>query len=192
MNEKPALNGLILAGGKSSRMGFDKSLIEFHNKPQREVLFDLLKKYCKEVYLSCKNVTAIPETLNPLPDQYDMDSPLNGILSAFKKESSCAWLMVAVDMPFIDDVALQFLTDRRDPEKTATCFLDSDEKLPEPLFTIWEPKAYDLLKDFHARGNISPRSFLQHHDIKLLDIPDKKTLMNINSQEELKKVKGFV
>jgi molybdopterin-guanine dinucleotide biosynthesis protein A len=74
-----ALNGLILAGGKSTRMGQDKGMIDYHGKPQREYLVDLLKPYCLEVFISSKeNIKQ-----NTIADHFDLDSPLNGILSAF-------------------------------------------------------------------------------------------------------------
>ena len=48
------LNGLVLAGGKSLRMGYDKSSIEWHGKEQRYYMADLLKQYCDEVFISCR------------------------------------------------------------------------------------------------------------------------------------------
>lgn len=182
-----SMNGLILAGGKSSRMGRDKSTISYHGKPQREYLFELMKKFCFDVHLSCKSEAGIPPHLNPLPDQFDIESPLNGILTAFKKDPTSSWLCIAVDMPLIDSVTIEYLFRNRDANKVATCFKDSEGELPEPLFTIWEPKAHKLLEIFYKQGKISPRFFLQRHDILLLDIPDKKILTNINSATDLKK-----
>jgi molybdopterin-guanine dinucleotide biosynthesis protein A len=179
------IKGLVLAGGKSSRMGLDKATINYHGQPQREYLFDLLKNFCEEVHLSCKNNDDTPAFLNPLSDQYEIESPLNGILTAFKKDPSAAWLAIAVDMPFIDLDTIKFLIQNRDPSKVATCFKDSDDEKPEPLFTIWEPHAYPLLLDFYNHGKISPRSFLQQYEILLLDVPDKNVLTNINSPQEL-------
>jgi molybdenum cofactor guanylyltransferase len=179
------VKGLVLAGGKSSRMGQDKGTINYHGQPQREHLFELLKNFCDEVYLSCKNADHIPDFLNPLSDQYEIESPLNGILSAFKKDSDAAWLGIAVDMPLVDAETIKFLIGSRGANKVATCFRDSDNKKPEPLFTIWEPRAYPLLLDFYNQGKISPRDFLQGQEILLLDVPDKKVLININSPEEL-------
>ncbi len=179
------IKGLILAGGKSSRMGYDKSLINYHGKPQREFLFDLLSRFCTEVYVSCKSEEDVPQQFNPLPDQYDIETPLNGILSAFSKDPSSAWLALAVDMPFIDSATLQFLVSNRGADKVATCFLDSDGKNPEPLLTLWESTAFPLLQSFYKAGNISPRSFLMQHDVQILSVPDKNVLMNINSNDEL-------
>jgi molybdenum cofactor guanylyltransferase len=188
------LNGLILAGGKSLRMGHDKSLIEYHNVSQREYLFSMLKNFCASVFTSCKSNQSIPVHLNPLPDQYNFDSPLNGILTAFSHDSIAAWLTVPVDMPLIDVEIIAYLLKKRDANKIATCFLDSDGKNPEPLITIWEPRSYPHLIRFQQSGKISPRDFLKSHDTHIIEIPDRNALANINSAEELeefrKKIPG--
>ena len=178
-------NGLILAGGKSLRMGHDKSLIEYHNVSQREYLFAMLKNFCASVFTSCKSNQSIPVHLNPLPDQYNFDSPLNGILTAFSHDSIAAWLTVPVDMPLIDVEIIAYLLRKRDSNKIATCFLDSDGKNPEPLITIWEPRSYPHLIRFQQSGKISPRDFLKSHDTHIIEIPDRNALANINSAEEL-------
>jgi molybdopterin-guanine dinucleotide biosynthesis protein A len=188
MPDSSPINGLILAGGQSTRMGKDKGQISFHGKPQREYLFDLLSPYCQRVFLSCKQTDQqLPPYFNTIKDNYITQSPLNGILSAFDNEQNIAWLTVPVDMPLVDAKTLSFLISNRAPDKMATCFFDSDGKNPEPLLTLWEPKCYPSLKAFQASGKISPRDFLKQSDIKLLSIPDQKILTNINSTDELEK-----
>lgn len=187
----PRINGLVLAGGKSSRMGRDKSLLTIHAQPQRLHLFNLLKGFCAEVYLSCKDAGDVPPELHPIADQFQIDSPLNGILSAFTNNPEAAWLTVAVDMPLVDASAIEALIKHRDPGKIATCFRDSDGHKPEPLLTLWEPRGFPLLLSFHEQGNISPRKFLMENDIKLLTAPDRKVLVNVNSEEELRKLGSF-
>ncbi len=179
--------GLVLAGGRSSRMGRDKSLIEYHGKPQVDYLAELLASFCNQVFISCKQTEQMPAGLNYLFDQFPMDSPLNGVLSAFNFNSNAAWLTVPVDMPLIDSKTIAFLILNRDASKAATCFLDSDGKNPEPLFTLWEPKAFKLLSDFYNSGKVSPRYFLKQADVKLLTVPNLNVLTNINSVDELKK-----
>jgi molybdopterin-guanine dinucleotide biosynthesis protein A len=185
---KSGVYALILAGGKSSRMGKDKSLIEYHGMPQREYLFKVLSPLCEKVFLSCRNRDEqIPSHLNPIVDHFSLESPLNGILSAFEHLSHTAWLTVPVDMPLIDAKTISFLIENRDEKKMATCFFDSEEKNPEPLFTLWEPAAFHLLKKFYHEGKISPRDFLKQADVKIIPIPDKRALTNINSEVELEK-----
>src|SRR6187402_3556555 len=103
------LFGLILAGGKSARMGFDKGLIDYHGKPQRDYLRDLLGEYCDQVFTSCKKTNDLPLSCNPITDAFQIDSPLNGILSAFQFNKTVSWLTVPVDMPMVDGAIIQYL-----------------------------------------------------------------------------------
>ena len=50
----PKLNGLVLVGGKSERMGKDKGLIEYHGVPQREYLYHLLDNFSENTFISCR------------------------------------------------------------------------------------------------------------------------------------------
>jgi molybdenum cofactor guanylyltransferase len=179
------INGLVLAGGESLRMGSDKSLITFHAKPQREYLFDLLKKFCASVYTSCRRNSQLPASLNPLPDRFKIRGPFNGILSAFESGPLKAWLSVPVDMPFINEEAIAFLLKSRDPNYIATCFYDSEQKFPEPLFTVWEAAAYPLLTKFFDQGKTRPREFLMTHEVNIIKSPFPQLHININSPEDL-------
>ncbi|MBK5279731.1 MAG: NTP transferase domain-containing protein [Bacteroidia bacterium] len=187
--KRKELYGLVLAGGKSSRMGKDKGLIDYHGKPQREHLFDLLSKFCDHVFTSCRAEQHIPASLNPICDKFDLDSPLNGILSSFELHTDKTWLVVAVDMPFVNEEVFQFLILNRDPTKVATCFFDSDGKLPEPLLTIWEPNAFPSLSKFMVDGGSSPREFLIQNVCNKLVYADSKIYINYNTLQELEKGK---
>jgi molybdopterin-guanine dinucleotide biosynthesis protein A len=178
------LNGLVLAGGFSRRMGVDKSLLVYHGKPQREYLSELLKKYCSKVFVSCRKEQHVPPGLNPLIDSLSIAGPLNGILSAFQHEKT-SWLTVAVDMPYVDETAIQMLIKGRDVKKMATCFFNKDTQQPEPLLTLWERDAHAHLLAFVEKGNISPRDFLKTHPIKMIDPPHGKTLLNFNSSDDI-------
>lgn len=173
------LNGLVLGGGRSSRMGKDKASLDYYGQPQKHHVFQLLEKFCDLVYYSA-NSQATPENTT-IADAYPFQGPLNGILSAFKHSPETAWLTVPIDMPLVDEAIIQFLIDQRDTKRVATCFYDSEGKQPEPLLTIWEPSCAVLLKSFYDEGKISPREFLKTANIKLLQIPDRKALTNINT-----------
>jgi molybdenum cofactor guanylyltransferase len=188
--EQIPLYGLILGGGRSSRMGIDKGTIVYHDRPQREFLMSLLRPFCKEVYLSCKTEADIPASLHPLADMFEIESPLNGVLSAFHKFPGVAWLTVPVDMPAIDTRIINYLLEHRDHNAVATCFYDSDGKLPEPLLCLWEAHAFPDLKEFSAEGKISPREFLRTHEVKLLQSPFPGMHVNINSMEELERYRN--
>ena len=180
MNEIPPLNGLVLAGGHSRRMGIDKALIDYHGKPQGQHLFDALHTVCQEVYTSCRKEQVIHPLLNPLPDIMEIQSPLNGILSAFHRSPDRAWLVVAVDLPNVSADVLREIVSRRDHRKLATCLFDAVAGAPEPLLTIWEPAAHPPLSTRAAGGDISPRSFLMHHHVHIVYGMDESIFLNIN------------
>lgn len=165
-------------------MGTDKSLLEYKGKPQREYLFGLLSKFCSHVFTSCRKDQDVPPALNPIVDFYSFPGPINGILSAFHAHPNTSWLILAVDMPFVDEIVLALLLKHRDKSKVATCFLHSPDEFPEPLLTLWEPSAYPLLLDFAQSRNLSPRAFLEQSDIKTIQAPNEKILLNINYPED--------
>lgn len=177
------VNGLILTGGRSTRMGRDKSRLVYHSKPQRECLTDLLRPYCKAIFWSVNADQAadLPNSPQPLiVDAFDWPGPLNGILSAYLHEPAAAWLVVACDMPLLTARSFNALLDGRDSAKLATVFYDSDGRLPEPLLGIYEPAFGPIMQHAVDAGQYSPRQLLQQNDVRLLTVPDIRELTNIN------------
>lgn len=188
-NHKPKLCGLVLAGGKSTRMGYDKGLLQYHGQTQRQWGMQLLSKYCCEVYLSVNQSQLIDleaETPHILDEFLNM-GPLGGILSAFKKEPDAAWLVMACDMPFVSAKALDHLVVNRDTTKFATTYRSPMDDFPEPLLSIFEPRMYPKFLQMLAYGYDCPRKALINSDIQLLEPIDTKSLSNINTTEEYEK-----
>ena len=185
MMPPPAINGLVLSGGKSTRMGTDKGILHYHHQSQRDHVFRLLSSHCHETYISCnaeqsKHITDIPK----IEDTFLGLGPLSGILSAFQHNPNTAWLTIACDLPFLNDDTITYLITHRNFSKTATAFWDAEGKFPEPLVTIWEPKAYPVLLQFLAQGYSCPRKALINSDVEMLTATDTQTFENINTPEE--------
>lgn len=186
------LNGLILSGGKSSRMGTDKGKIQYHDLPQREYLYQLLKPLCHTTFMSIREeqVSEFGEEYNLIVDRNEYKGPYNGILSAHEADPLASWLVLACDLPLMDHEALQHLVQERDPRKMATVFASSGSGLPEPLCAIWEPQGLQRSKEYLNAGNGScPRKFLINGDIKLINPYADEVLLNVNYQEEYEEVR---
>lgn len=168
-------------------MGTDKSLLNYHGKPQREYLFDLAKKYCTEVYFSCRLEQQFSD--NTIIDKYEL-GPMGGILSAFYFNPNSAWLVVACDMPFIDENSFEDLVNHRNKHKIATAFMNFETNAPDPLFTIYEPKVLDLLTEYAEAGNKSPKVFLQNNDTEIIISANLCLLTNVNTNEEFGQIKN--
>jgi molybdopterin-guanine dinucleotide biosynthesis protein A len=184
---KPEINGLVLVGGKSTRMQQDKSkLVIRDNKPQFSYLADLLKEHCKEVYVSVRDENQAGEfELPAITDKFIGLGPYGGILSAFMENPNAAWFVVAVDLPFLDNQAIAKLVEERDSGKVATCYIDRKNEFPEPLITIWEPRAYPILLNFLSRGHSCPRKTLINSDVKVINEREESILTNVNNPEDL-------
>ncbi|UII26564.1 molybdenum cofactor guanylyltransferase [Fulvivirga maritima] len=172
------LYGLVLIGGKSSRMGTDKSLIRYHDVTQRAYVHQLLSQYCSKVFLSC-NPSQRKELALPYIEDNQCEGPITGLLSAHEAYPDASWLIMACDMPYVDSTLLNILLQQRDNSKLATCFyLDNIE----PLCAIWEASSFPLLKEYYQSGKRSPRRFLEGQDVKVItpSKDDKFKLRNIN------------
>jgi molybdopterin-guanine dinucleotide biosynthesis protein A len=181
------LHGLVLAGGKSRRMGTDKSVLQYHSKPQRDVMMDFLEKNCEATKLSCRPEQAgeLVYTHDVLPDSFVGLGPMGAILSAFRQAPNCAWLVVACDLPLLDEAAIRFLVENRDPSAIATAYRSPESGFPEPLVAIWEPKSYPVLLQFLAQGYSCPRKVLINSPVHLLEAPNPDVLMNVNTPDEV-------
>ena len=186
------LYGLVLAGGPSSRMESDKALLDYYGKPQAEICYELLSSRCESTFISSRSNQWSDEALNRLPRIHDTFlgiGPMGGILSAMQKFPSAAWLVIACDLPFLDQGTLDYLLANRGPYKMATCFQSAKNEFPEPLCTIYEPKAFPRLLQFLGMGYLSPGKVLMHSPIKLVKQRNANSLENINTREEYLKAR---
>jgi molybdopterin-guanine dinucleotide biosynthesis protein A len=188
---KPILNGLVLAGGKSERMGFDKGGVNWHGKEQRYHMADLLRPFCKDIFISCRadQQQEIDGQYPSLPDTFTGLGPYGAILSAFREKPDNAWLVAACDLLLLSEKTLQHLTDNRNSSTIATAYQSGFDDFAEPLITIWEPKSYPVLLSFLSQGYSCPRKVLINSGITLLKAPNPDELTNVNTPEDLEKAK---
>lgn len=180
------LYGLILSGGKSTRMGTDKGMINYHGQPQRDYLFNLANKFCDKVYFSIRDNQQEEFTTKPyLIDEDKYKGPFNGILSAHAKHNNVAWLVLACDLPLLNAATIEKLVNARNANKNATAFATHQTKLPEPLIAIWEPHGLLMAEKYMQTAKSScARKFLINTDIDLVYPTEDKYLYNANSLAE--------
>ena len=190
------LRGVVLAGGQSRRMGQDKAILEFEGRKQLERAADLLAEHLEHVYLSIRanqfdsTVRLEHETII---DAYDNLGPAGGILSAHQAFPESAWLVLACDMPLVDNAIIRILIERRDSQKAATAFASSRDSLPEPLCAIYEPGTLARFRRLAEEGlETSPRELLIQSDLFELELPRSNALDNINTPEDLARISDLL
>ncbi|MBI1307534.1 MAG: NTP transferase domain-containing protein [Bacteroidetes bacterium] len=182
--KKPELKGLILVGGKSSRMGEDKSDLHYHGMPQHQYIRELLKPFCSEIFYGVNKDQQQFDESEIIRDSFLDMGPLASILSALRSHPEAAWLVIACDIPLIDENIINQLVDQRNPKKFATAFRKTDADFPEPLFAIWEPKSYSRILSFLSLGYQCPRKVLINSDVELITANTPEWVFNANTPEE--------
>ncbi len=187
--KKIPILGLVLTGGQSTRMGSDKANLDYGRGTQVQRTFEVLSMVCQEVYVSCREEQQTLGARLGLPQIHDRFlgfGPLSGILSAFAQQPEAAWLVVACDLPNLEPSLVAQLLQNRNPYRFATAFLGEDG-FPEPLCTLYEPKARSRLFQFLAAGFDCPRKMLINSPIQPLE-GDTQQLRNVNSPQEREEV----
>ena len=182
------VKGLVLVGGKSTRMGQDKSELNYFGKPQKEFAKELLVNNNLETFYSVQNSS---ENNQEISDKFYNLGPFGGICSAFQKDPNAAWFVLATDVPFVNDEIIQLVLKHRNSSKVATAIKGKNKDFPEPLITIYEPKAYPILLQYLAQGYSCPRKMLINSDVEIVEIEDD-FIRNINTPEEFDAAKKAI
>jgi len=151
-----SLTGLVVCGGRSSRMGTDKGLIAWHGIAQRLFLYRMLEPLCKKVFISCNagQADSIESGYDHIADdkKYCDIGPMAALLSAFNKYPGDSFLIVGCDYPFIKEEDIIQLINNRNENDNAISFFNEVTGFYEPLLAIYENKISDLLfHDFYLR-----------------------------------------
>ena len=183
INEKIApVQGLVLAGGKSSRMGKDKTTLDYHGKSQLEHTVSLLKDNLLSTFVSVA-ADQKAERLEIIQDKFVDLGAFGAICSAFQYDPNKAWLVLASDLPFVTINLVKKLIQNRNPKKMATAIKGKSKQFVEPLITIYEPKAYPILMSYLAQGYSCPRKVLINSDVEIVEVEDE-FVRNVNTPEE--------
>ena len=176
----PSLKGLVLIGGKSTRMGQDKATLDYFGKPQKEAAKELLENHQLKTFYSVQNAS---DKKDEISDKFYNLGPFGGICSAFQKDPNTAWFVLATDVPFVNEEIIKLLLKYRNPSKVATAFKGKGNDFVEPLITIYEPKAYPILLQYLAQGYSCPRKMLINSDVQIVEV-DPHFIRNINTTKE--------
>jgi molybdopterin-guanine dinucleotide biosynthesis protein A len=184
------LQGLVLTGGQSRRMGEDKAGLSFSGNTLLDRAVALLASVVPVVRVSVAEKQLHEpgrSQYSVIKDEFHDMGPAAGILSAHLSAPTVAWLVIACDMPLLDKPLLEALIDGRDSQSAATAWLSEASEAPEPLCAIYEPATLAaFLREVQAGGNPSPRTWLQGANTRLLPLPRPGLLDGANTREEFK------
>jgi len=179
--------GLVLAGGRSTRMRSDKAALSYGGRPQLAEAYDLVARHAGRTFVSVRADQAGEPLRAGFPQVVDGPAgrgPIAGIIAAQAAHPEAAWLVVACDLPQLDDETLDELVRRRDPARLATAFASAHDGLPEPLCAIYEPASRAPILAYVAAERDCPRRFLGSHDVLILPPRPSAALDNANTPDD--------
>ncbi len=152
--------GMVLAGGKSTRLGHDKVVAHIDGRPLLERTLELARPYCRDVVISGRDPGRLdgfaPDIRQTawLPDAIKGCGPIGGIMTCLE-ELRGPVLALACDLPMLDAATLDRLLHawrRRPKGAVMTTFLQPDTGYIESLVSIYEPEALPMLRASLDRG----------------------------------------
>lgn len=188
----PSITGLILAGGKSMRLGRDKALLPWPNEDSPRTLLHhvhaVLASVCDEVLVVGNR--QYNTGFRSVADVSPVGSSLTGLVSGLQAAKTQHVLAVACDMPFLSDRLLRALVDLAAEEWDAVAPVLRHE--PETLHTVYHRRCLTTANKMLERGDLKLARLLcrlrvRHvsaSEVKKLD-PDLASCSNINTPQEL-------
>jgi len=172
---------VLFAGGKSSRMGKDKTLLPFSgSRSLSEFQYARLGKLFQTVYISAKN-NKFDFQAHIIEDNYEVSSPLAGIISVFETLDEDEIFILSADAPFVDEKVIDTLMQYRNKHDAVIARTSSGK---QPLCGIYRrsvlPVAQENLKaDDHRIGNL-----LNRVGTKFVFFEDDAAFSNLNHPHE--------
>ena len=182
-------SAVILAGGKSRRMGRNKALLDFGGETLIERLYGILKSAFEEVLISAND----PETYEFLGAQVVQDvfgagGSLAGIHAALLHSRGESCFFVACDMPFVNLDLVRYLNQFADGYEVV---IPMSRNGLEPLHSFYSRRCVPHIEQQLGRGNLKIIDFFPHVSVREVTLdemrecdPEEMSYFNINTQEK--------
>jgi molybdopterin-guanine dinucleotide biosynthesis protein A len=186
-----AIAGVILAGGKSSRMGKDKALLPYQGKNLIDAPIEKLSQIFSQVLLSVRNKDDLPQyELRKIQDEYADIGPIGGITSILKAGFARIFC-VACDMPFLNEALIKHLCSFSDFDAVIPVWNGREEMLHAVYSDVLLPRlevsiAAQKYKLRYAIGAARVR-FVNEEEIQLFD-PSGEAFKNVNTPLDYEKL----
>ena len=178
---------IILAGGKSSRMGRDKSLLSANNLPLIGKIVSQLKDHFPEIIIGANDIEKYRFLNLPvIPDLEEGKGPLMGIYSTLLRSKHEINFLVACDIPDINiEYVKELIRQAKDHQIVIPTWNNGKH---EPLFAVYRKSILDNVKNLLDSGQRKISLLFKSTDVKYMPLPDEgKWYKNLNTMEDYKK-----
>ena len=189
--DKYDVTGIVLAGGKSSRIGEEKGLTLFNGKPLVSYAIDTLKPLCGKLVISANNHQKKYEGygFEVVEDQIKDIGPMGGLFTCIKRSSTRYNIVLSCDTPFVNTGLFNYLLDGIENFQAAIPVHNNG--LVEPLCAVYSTNSIWNLQLTIEKRNYKLMDFLHEINHKKMEIHSNlpfysdDLFVNINTKNDL-------
>lgn len=193
--ERWKAGGIILAGGRSSRIGRDKSRLEFGGVELAQRTVDFIGDRFSEVIFVTNQPQTVPwrDDLIVVQDEVPFQGPLGGILAGLQTSDYNLNFLIGVDMPFLNEKLIAALMTY---DAAADAVVPRLEGGLEPLHAVYSKNCLPAIRSRLKRGDYRMASFLE--DVSLIEVgeaelrladPELLAFFNVNTLDDYESAK---
>jgi molybdopterin-guanine dinucleotide biosynthesis protein A len=186
--------GIVVCGGQSSRMGTDKSLLVYHDKPQYAHIHDLLVPLCERVIISCNPDQSARmkdfEQVIDLP-AFSGNGPIAAILSVFQAYPNHDLLVVGCDYPFLSNRELTFFLHSIKRDALAAAFYNEAGRY-EPLLAWYSRDCAAIIRQHFDNGDYSLHYFLEKVRAEKYRPESENVVISVDTPGDFNKVRDLL
>jgi len=188
MTHKKNITGIILAGGKSSRMGTDKGFLQLNNKPFVRYSIAALQPLVSKILIVSDDAKYDTFGLKRITDSTKDAGPVAGIYSGLEASKTEWNLILSCDIPLITSHVLQKLINAVD-DASDIIQAESNGKTM-PLIALYKRTVKGQFKRFLEQGERRLRVVVKgcRYNTIVLDEAFQNATLNVNTKEELKQI----
>lgn len=175
---------VLFAGGKSSRMGEDKSLLPFGGYPTlTQFQYERLSRIFNRVYISAKTRDKFgfdtPFLLDPADAEF---APTAGFVTLFNELEDDRVIVLSVDTPFVDENVFSALLDADSAELDAV--IAKTDSGSHPLCGLYHRSLAKEFERMLAEGDHRLGKLLAHSNTRYVNFNDDQLFANLNHPHE--------
>lgn len=179
------ITAILLAGGKSQRMGTDKGLLDLNGKAFIKHICNALQPIVgSNILIVSSNKEYDALNFTRVEDIIENKGPVGGLYTALKESKTKINLVLSIDVPLVSTELLEWLIENHDETYMVTQTKSGDKT--SPLIGIYDRSMRIVFGEHMAGNQLKLRQVIEDVKHQTLEIPEKwhNQVQNINTQEE--------
>ncbi len=182
------ISAIILAGGKSSRMGTDKGLMDFNGKLMISYIIETLNSLQLPIHIISNNANYASLGFPTHTDLIEDAGPVGGIYTGLKKVNSETSIVLSCDVPFVTAELLNTLIEQSQNHDASIAKFQN--KL-HPLIGVYNNSCTDIFKEHLDKRQYKLMKVCDNLELNIVDFTQHESLAsshffaNINSPKEI-------